>query len=421
MKRGVGTAKVVSQEELHRESMKLAGDSKGVIPYMEEEVISLEEEIEAFRAGERDNAQFMPFRLRQGVYGQRQSDAQMLRVKIPGGILTPESLEALGELAERYAPLKKGHVTTRENIQFHHLKLEECGDAMRLIGEAGLTSREACANTVRNVVGSPTAGVCPDELFDVTPYLAAYVRFAVRHPVTQNFPRKFKTSLTGCVEHDTVASSVHDLSYVARIREEDGVEKRGFQVMVGGATSIMPRLGQVLYEFVPEEDYLRVAEAIWRVFNRADMLRKNRMMARIKVLIDRIGFDAFKEMVEEELRSIGPIDPTPLMNVEEIHRETPPQVPAGSTDGHEPPPEFVIWKKQQHDGAKAARLLCRLRGIAVGRYLRPPVSPSGRDCPQVHRRQGPYHPGAESGVALGAPSLPVRRVGGPKRHRPGGC
>ena len=334
----------VSQEEIHQESMRLAQTSKGIIPYMEQEIVNLEEEIKAFRAGERDSSQFMPFRLRQGVYGQRQPDSQMVRVKIPGGILTPEALETLGELVEKYVPLKKGHITTRENMQFHHLMLEDCPEALRLIGEVGLSTREACGNSVRNVVGSPTAGVCHDEVFDITPYLAAYVRFAVRHPLTQNFPRKFKTSFTGCVEHDTVASAVHDLSYIGQTREENGVEVRGFKVMVGGATSIMPRLGKVLYDFVPEEDYLRVAEAIWKVFEKADMLRKNRMMARIKVLIDRIGIDAFKELVEEELKAIGPIDPTPLMDVEDIHRENPPQPPAGSSNGHEPSPEFLYWK-----------------------------------------------------------------------------
>ena len=344
MSSAVERTKVVSQEQIHEESMKLARNSRGVIPFMEGEILSLEEEIKAFRAGERDASQFMPFRLRQGVYGQRQADAQMVRVKIPGGILTAESLKALGTMAERYAPLQKGHVTTRENMQFHHIKLEDCGEALRLLGEVGLSTREACGNTVRNVVGSPTAGVCHDEAFDITPYLAAYVRFAVRHPLTQNFPRKFKTSFTGCVEHDTVASAVHDLSYIAQTREEDGVKKRGFKVMVGGGTSIMPRLGKVLYEFLPEEDFLRVAEALWRIFQNADMLRKNRMMARIKVLIDRIGFDAFKEMVEEELKAIGPIDPTPLMNVDEIYSETPPPPPAAGRNGPEPPPEFVFWK-----------------------------------------------------------------------------
>ncbi len=336
--------KGVPLEEIHEESMRLAQDTQGVIPFMEGELVGLEEEIEAFRAGQREPTEFMPFRLRQGVYGQRQPDSQMIRVKIPGGILTPEALEALGQMAERYVPLKKGHVTTRENFQFHHVQLEDAPDAIRLVGEAGLSTREACGNTVRNVVGSPTAGVCPDEVFDVTPYLAAYVRYAVRHPITQNFPRKFKTSLTGCADHDTVASAVHDLSFVAQVREENGVQERGFKVIVGGATSIMPRLGKVLYEFVPEKDYLRVAEAIWQVFNNADMLRKNRMMARIKVLIDRIGFDAFTELVEEQLKDIGPIDPAPLMNVEEVDREIPPQPPA-SLNGQELPEEFLHWKE----------------------------------------------------------------------------
>ena len=344
MSSGVGRTKTVRQEDIHRESMKLAQSSKGIIPYIDEEIVNLEDEIRAFRAGEREPTQFMPFRLRQGVYGQRQPDAQMIRVKVPGGILTPESLEALGEMAERYAPLKKGHVTTRENLQFHHIPLEDTPDALRLLGEVGLSTREACGNTVRNVVGSPTAGVCHDEVFDITPYLAAYVRFAVRHPVTQNFPRKFKTSFTGCTDHDTVASAVHDLSYIGQVREENGVQVRGFKVMVGGATSIMPRLGKVLYDFLPEQDYLRVAEALWRVFDNAEMLRKNRMMARIKVLIDRIGFDAFKELVDKELKAIGPIDPTPLMDVEEIHSETPPQPPVAGSNGQETPAEFLYWR-----------------------------------------------------------------------------
>ena len=375
MTSSVGSTKKVSQKEIHQESMGLAKDSVGIIPYMEGEVLSLEEEIKAFRAGEREVTQFMPFRLRQGVYGQRQSDAQMLRVKLPGGILTPESLVALGKVAEQYSPLNKGHVTTRENFQFHHLTLESATEAIRLIGEVGLSTREACGNTVRNVVGSPTAGVCADEVFDVTPYLAAYVRFAVRHPLTQSFPRKFKTSFTGCVDHDTVASAIHDLSYIAQVREVDGQQVRGFKVMVGGATSIMPRLGNVFSEFVPEEDYLRVAEAIWRVFDKAEMLRKNRMMARIKVLIDRIGFDAFKEQVEEELKGIGPIDPKPLMHIEEIHRETPPQAPAASGNGQEPPPEFFHWKsantvEQKQEGYYVAYVKLPLGDIYAHQFPR---------------------------------------------------
>lgn len=342
---GHGRTKDRSQEDIHRESLALSRQfKKGIVPYMEEEVQRFEEEVAAFRAGQVDEKVFMPFRLRQGVYGQRQPDAQMFRVKIPGGILTPEALEALGSVVERFAPLSKGHITTRENIQIHHLRLEDCAEAMRLLGEVGITTREACGNTVRNVVGSPTAGVCPDELFDVTPYLAAYVRFGVRHPLTQNFPRKFKTSFTGCVEHDAVASAIHDFSFIAQVRGENGTLRRGFKILVGGGTSIMPRLCKVLYDFVPVEDYLRVTEAVWAVFNRADFLRKNRMMARIKVLIEKIGIDAFRAQVDEELHTVGPIDPTPLMDVEEIYREVPPEPPV-VRGGHDLPEDFLYWKR----------------------------------------------------------------------------
>ena len=176
------------------------------------------------------------------------------------------------------------------------------------------------------MVGSPTAGVCADEVFDPTPYLAAYVRFGVRHPITQNFPRKFKTAFTGCDSHDSVSAAIQDLTYVAQVRRENGSVKRGFKVFVGGGTSIMPRLAKPLYEFIPEQDYLRVALAIWTVFNNADMLRKNRMMARIKVMIDRIGLDAFRELVDAELDKTGPIDPKPLRQLDEVQRETPPAV-----------------------------------------------------------------------------------------------
>ena len=340
-----GANELTSQEKIHRKSLELSRTSPGIIPHVEYEIERLEEESAAFEAGEKDAAEFTPFRLRQGVYGQRQPDVQMVRVKVPGGILTPEALEALGLVAQEYAPLGKGHITTRENIQFHHIPLAQCPAVLRLLGEAGLSTREACGNTVRNVVGSPSAGVCADEVFDATPYLTAYVRFGVRHPITQSFPRKFKTAFTGCESHDSVAAAIQDLTYVSQIKEEGGIQKKGFKVYVGGGTSIMPRLAKPLYEFVPEEDYLRVAQAIWTVFNNSDMLRKNRMMARIKVLIDKIGLDAFRELVDAELDKIGPIDPKPLMAAEEVQRETPPQLPTISGNGQNGGGDYSRWRE----------------------------------------------------------------------------
>ena len=346
-----------TQSEKHKDSQQLAKLSNGIIPYLYEEVEEYRDEVKLFRSGQVEEAPFMAFRLHQGVYGQRQPDAQMFRIKVPGGVLTPEALESLGEIVEKYTPLKKGHITTRENIQLHHMTLEDCAEAMEILGKVGLSTREACANTVRNVVAPPQSGVCPDELFDVTPYLAAYVRYAVRHPLTQNFPRKFKTSFTGCADHDDIISPLHDLAYIAQVRGEGADAQWGFKVLVGGGTSIMPKLGQTLYEFVSMEDYLRVATAIWRVFERADMLRKNRMMARIKVLIHRIGFDAFKAMVEEELEKVDPVDPKPLMALDQVYSESPSALVAAPSNGLELPKEFLYWKETNVTPQKQAGYL----------------------------------------------------------------
>lgn len=342
-------------EAIHSESLDLAKKSASIIPFMDDEIVRLEEESAKFVAGELENSEFTPFRLKQGVYGQRQADVQMIRIKLPGGIVTPEAMEALGVFSEKYAPLGKGHITTRENFQFHHVPLAECPAALRLLGAAGLSTREACGNVVRNVVGAPTSGVCASEIFDPTPYLAAFVRFAVRHPITQAFPRKFKSAFTGCDDHDHVAAAIQDLTYVSQIKMVDGVEKRGFKVFVAGGTSIMPRLAKPLYDFLPEEDILRLALAIFTVFNNADMLRKNRMMARLKVLVDRIGLDEFKTLVEAELKSIGPIDPKPYMEVEELMKETPPALASSSTNGHDHGPDYAKWyntnvEAQKQDG-----------------------------------------------------------------------
>ena len=328
--------------KIHESSLELAQDSPAIIPFMEEEIQRFDAEVNRFRVGELDNTVFTPFRLRQGVYGQRQADVQMIRIKLPGGIASADMLDCLADITDQYVPLGKGHITTRENIQFHHVPLEQTSTVLRMLGKVGLSTREACGNTVRNVVGAATAGVSPEEVFDPTPYLTAYVRFGVRHPITQNFPRKFKTAFTGNDQRDEVAAAIQDLTYVSQYKEVDGEQRKGFRVYCGGGTSIMPRLAQPLYEWVSEDDYLRVALAIWTVFNNADILRKNRMMARLKVLIDKIGLDEFRQMVDAELANIGPIDCKPLMVAEDIQREDPPAQPA-STNGVPGTPEYQRW------------------------------------------------------------------------------
>ena len=270
-----------------------------VIPILEQEFDDFDTEATRFLRGDTEDDEFIKFRLRQGVYGQRQPDVQMIRVKLPMGGVTPDQLDAFAAGIERYVPLRKGHVTTRQNIQMHHIPLPDAAKLIRELGDAGLSSREGCGNTVRNVTGDPRAGVLPGELFDVTPYAGAYVRYFVRHPTTQAMPRKVKTAFAA-TEEDNAITRIHDIAFLPRLR--DGI--RGAEIRVGGGTSIMPRLAPTLYEFVELDngDYLKIAEAVFRIFDRQEFLRVNRARARIKVLIDKIGIDAFRQLVEEELQ-----------------------------------------------------------------------------------------------------------------------
>ena len=343
---------------------------QGVIETVPEEIEDFELQVKRFKAGQWEETEFQAYRLKQGIYGQRQPDAQMVRVKVPFGGLKADQLDALGEVSARYTPLNKGHVTTRENFQFHHVKLEDTPAFMRLLGEVGLTTREACGNTVRNVTGCPMAGVCGDEPFDVTPYAAAYARYFVRHPFTQALPRKFKTAFSGC-EQDCAITAIHDMGFIPKI--EGG--RRGFQVKTGGGTSIMARIAPTLYEFVPVEEYLKVTEAVIRIFQRSDELRKNRMKARIKFLIARIGIDAFREMVDEELKepwAQRSFDPTPLLFIEDESLDAPVPPSGGySTNGSHM--EFEQWvatnvHPQKQEGYRAVTVKLPLGDIQAEQF-----------------------------------------------------
>src|SRR5213082_1601226 len=270
-----------------------------IIPILQREFDDFDTESTRFLKGELEGDAFIKFRLKQGVYGKRQPDVQMVRVKLPMGGVSPDQLDAFADGIERYVPLRKGHITTRQNIQMHHVPLPDAAKLIRELGDAGLSSREGCGNTMRNVTGDPRAGTLEGELFDITPYAGAYVRYFVRHPTTQAMPRKVKTAFTA-TDEDHAITKIHDMAFIPRLR--DGV--RGVEVRVGGGTSIMPRLAPTLYDFVELDngDYLKVTEACMRIFDRQEWLRANRARARIKVLIDKIGIDAFREQVEEELQ-----------------------------------------------------------------------------------------------------------------------
>src|SRR6185312_8152321 len=214
--------------------------------------------LERYERGELTPDQWRAFRLVRGTYGQRQTDdAQMLRVKIPQGALASDQLEALADVGDRYSR-GFGHITTRQNVQFHFVKLHDVEPAMRRLADAGLTTREACGNSVRNITACPYAGVASDERFDVTPYAEALTRFLLRHALSSTLPRKFKIAFEGCPE-DHVATAINDLGFFAALGPGD---ERGFRVVAGGGTAIMCKSAGVLHEFIPAAEIFRVAEAI---------------------------------------------------------------------------------------------------------------------------------------------------------------
>ncbi|MBA4179733.1 MAG: ferredoxin--nitrite reductase [Anaerolinea sp.] len=250
---------------------------------------------------------------------------QMIRVKLPFGGVSADQMDAFGEVADKYAPLRKGHITTRQNFQFHHIPLDKAAQALFVMARTGLSTREACGNTVRNVTGDPWAGVNADELFDPTPYAGAFARYWLRNPLSQLLPRKCKVAFTSN-DKDEAITGIHDIGFIPRI--QGGV--KGFQIVVGGGLSIMPRNALVLREFSPLDEYLKISEAVIRVFEKADELRKNRAKARLKFLVDRVGIDEFKRMIDDELKgdwSKGNFSPERLLFLDDEEANAPAKKP----------------------------------------------------------------------------------------------
>ena len=297
-----------------------------VIPILEQEFEDFSTEATKFMNGDLEEAKFIGFRLKQGVYGQRQPNRQMFRVKLPFGGVTADQLDVFARITEEYAPLRKGHITTRENIQIHHIPLARAAEALRIMAEVGLSTREACGNVVRNVTGDPWAGVRPDEPFDVTPYAGAFVRYFVRNELSQLLPRKFKVAFSGS-DVDEAYTQIHDLGFIPEIRDVDGTPTKGFRVVAGGGLSIMAKHAVTLSEWVSVDDYLQLSEAVVRVFENADELRKNLAKARIKFLVHRVGEAEFQRMVDEELAKDWvqhSIPPSELLFLDDEEAEAPP-------------------------------------------------------------------------------------------------
>jgi len=283
---------------------------------IEAEIVRFEEKARQLQSGAITAEQFRPFRLKHGTYGQRQPGFQMLRVKIAAGVLKPAQLRVLADIADEYST-GRGHLTTRENIQFHFVKLENVGSAMRLLADAGLTTREACGNTVRNVTACPVAGICPGEAFDVTPYALGVSRYLLRHPDFHDLPRKFKIAFSGCEnDGDCAVAGIHDVGLIAQVRGNNGTSRRGFKVLVGGGLGSLPTEAATLTDFLPEEELLPTIEAILRVFTETGN-RKNKLMARLKFVLRAKGIEEFRRLVAEK-RKVSQIPaevftvPTPI-------------------------------------------------------------------------------------------------------------
>src|SRR5277367_3757117 len=286
------------------------------------EIDSFEAQITLRKQGKIDEKVFAETRLRRGAYGQRYDNGQrhdgiktqklpyptltkgpdtlwnapgMQRIKVPFGGLNPEQMIALADLAEEYSD-SICHITTRQDIQLHFVHIDDTPDLFRRLAAAGITTREACGNGVRNVTACPLAGVCRTETFDVTPYAKAIAFYLLGHRDTQDFGRKFKIAFSGC-EHEACALvSLHDFGGIAKVRVgPNGKTQRGFALYVGGGLGAVPHQAKLLGEFVPEEDLLPLARAIGRVFARLGEKRA-RNRARLKFLVHRLGIEEFRRL-----------------------------------------------------------------------------------------------------------------------------
>ena len=341
-------------------------------PELAREVDIYETEIELRKQGKIDEKLFAETRLRRGAYGQRYDNGQrydgretqqlrypsgeltkgpgtiwdapgMQRIKIPFGGMNAPQLEVMAELAEEYSD-GIAHVTTRQDFQLHFIHIEDTPALMRRLGAVGITTREACGNVVRNVTACPFSGVCHTEAFDVTPYAHALAFFLLGHPDTQDFGRKFKIAFSGCKHEACGLVSIHDMGAIAVTRTENGVEKRGFELYVGGGLGTVPHQAKLFDEFVPEEELLPLAQAISRVFARLGE-KKNRNRARIKFLIAQLDIEEFKRLVLEE-RATLPFDPEWTAYLNDLHAlDEQPLHSAAPLNGAEHPEGFDQWMK----------------------------------------------------------------------------
>jgi sulfite reductase (ferredoxin) len=355
------------------------------------EIDNFEAQMRLRKQGKIEEKVFAETRLRRGTYGQRYDNGRrhdgvqtqelpyqpltkgpdtmwdapgMQRIKIPFGGVNPEQLRVLADLAEEYSD-SICHITTRQDIQLHYVHIEDVPDIFRRLAAVGITTREACGNSVRNVTACPLAGVCHTESFDVTPYAKATAFYLLAHPDTQDFGRKFKIAFSGCEHEACGLVSLHDLGGVAKTRMgPDGKVRRGFAIYVGGGLGAVPHQAKLFDEFLPEEEVLPLARAIGRVFARMGE-KKNRNRARLKFLVQKLGIEEFKRIVLEERRTM-PEDPSWRKHFDEIPRfEEKPAWQGVQLNGARRPEGFDEWSRtnvyeQRQPGYVVATVTCPL-------------------------------------------------------------
>ncbi|MDV2494948.1 MAG: nitrite/sulfite reductase [bacterium] len=314
---------------------------EALAPEIEREIEIFEVEIERLKRGKISEEHFKHFRLNHGIYGQRQPGVHMVRVKIPSGLLNATQLEMLAEISENFGH-GLAHVTTRQDIQYHFVQLDDVPTIMRRLASVGLTTREACGNTVRNITACSLSGICLDETFDVTPIARASTNAFLRHPLCQQLGRKFKIAFSGCADKPCGLAHMHDIGHIARTREVDGRTEYGFEVWVGGGLGAQPHPAKLYSEFVPAEEIILHQAAILSVFHREGE-RKNRNKARLKFLVAKLGIEEFRVRVHEEIEELRG-DPywfsLPLV----VRRgEEPPALPDGPPGGEGASPAFELW------------------------------------------------------------------------------
>ncbi len=373
------------------------------------EIDIFETQIELRKKGRIEEKLFAETRLRRGAYGQRYDNGQrhdgektqaiafpsgdvtkgpstlwdapgMQRIKIPYGRFTAEQLDALSDVAEEYSD-RILHVTTRQDFQLHFVHIEDTPDLHRRLAATGITTREACGNTVRNVTACPYAGVCRDEPFDVLPYARALTFFLLGHDDTQDFGRKFKVAFSGCKENACGLTNFHDLGAIARTRTIDGEIRRGFEVVIGGGLGAVPQAAQVFDEFLPEEELLPIAQAMSRVFARLGE-RQNRARARFKFVVKKLGLEETKRLIREERAQLRP-DPRWTAFLSDLHgTDEHPLRPAGPLPSRPWPEGFAAWRETNVVAQRQAGYVMAVVTLPLGDL----TSEQGRALADVARR-----------------------------------